>query len=96
MTGQLWFLLLGLTFISYGQRVLPWVAASRFRMSSALVSWLNHVAPAAFATLMVADLPHLAGIDLGVVAAALTAGLATRNLGVAVLSGVVVGALGGR
>lgn len=80
--------------IRLAQRVLPWVMVERWRIKGRMARWLQHLAPAAFATLMVVDLPR--GSSAMVVGSLVMAGLVawrTKNLGLTVLAEMMVGML---
>lgn len=94
MTGGDWVLVGGLALISFAQRTLPWVMVARWRIKGRMARWLQHLAPAAFATLVVVDLPR--GPSVMVMGSLVLAGLVawrTKNLGLTVLAGMVVGVL---
>lgn len=88
-----WSWLIALAGLGYMQRAVPWGIASRAIIPPKVSRWLSYVPPAAFATLIVADVTVLTvPVCAALVAAALIA-WRTHNLGFAVLSALVVGGI---
>lgn len=90
MNDLQWLFLAVLALLGYAQRSLPWVLAKRLGLGPGLTHWLQYVAPAAFATLLVYD---LGPIDSSTLVALGMAGLVawrSRNLGAAVLAAMAV------
>lgn len=88
-----WSWLIALAGLGYMQRAVPWGIASRAIVPPKLSLWLSYVPPAAFATLIVADVSVLTvPVCVSLAVAALIA-WRTHNLGFTVLSALVVGSI---
>lgn len=95
MSGTEWLLVAVLMLLSALERLGPWLWARRRPPSARAARWLGHLAPAAFAALVVADLPRTGSpaVVAALAAAAVVSGT-TRHLGWAVLAAVAAAALG--
>ncbi|MCL8207280.1 MAG: AzlD domain-containing protein [Actinomycetia bacterium] len=95
MTASAWVLVAALMLASALERLGPWLWARRRPPSERAARWLEHLAPAAFAALVVADLPRSGSpAVVAALAAAAVVGWTTRHLGWAVVAAVAAAALG--
>lgn len=90
MNDARWMLLGVLAILGYAQRGLPWIFAERLGLGPGLTRWLQHVAPAAFATLLVYDIGPIDGSTFVALGLAGLVAWRTRNLGGAVFAAMGV------
>ena len=81
-------LIVALFLVSYLQRYLPWLWASRFPLGPRLTKFLSQVAPSAFAVLMVEDIHQFDLKSSLVILGSLLVGLRFGRLAYVVATGV--------
>lgn len=77
--------------MTFSQRLLPWLYSKNIRLSRNSLRWFGLVGTSAFATLMVENMSSFGPVEIAALAVALIVSLKTKNLGLTVLSAVIVG-----
>ena len=90
MTETVWTLIAVLAVMSLAQRLVPWLILRRNSDEEKLNTLFGYFAIAAFATLMVENLPGLTFKYLVALAVAAVLSMKTKNVGMAVLAAMLV------
>lgn len=77
--------------MTFSQRLIPWLYARRIRIPESALAWFGLVGTSAFATLMVENMASFGITEIAALAVALAVSLKSKNLGLTVLSAIMVG-----
>ena len=77
--------------MTFSQRLVPWLYARKIRLSEDTLKWFSLVGTAAFASLMVENISAFSPAEILALAVALAVSIKSRNLGLTVLSAVLIG-----
>lgn len=77
--------------MTFSQRLIPWLYSKKIAFSDNSLRLFNLVGTSAFATLMVENMSSLGLIEIVALVAALVVSLKSKNLGLTVLSAVIIG-----